>query len=209
MIDYSISFVAFMVMTSTCSFAQQNDATQAIRSWDFTFSGNLYLIPDDIYFNPVFTADLGHLHLETRYNYEDFRTGSVFGGYHFSTDGQFEFNATPMLGIVFGNTNGLAPGLLLDMYYRNFNLYAESEYMIDFATESNSFFYTWSEFTFAPDDWIWFGIAAQRTKLYQTKLDIQRGFTLGFSRSFLSVSGYLFNISHDDPYGVLTLDLSF
>ena len=80
MIDYSISFVAFMVMTSTCSFAQQNDATQAIRSWDFTFSGNLYLIPDDIYFNPVFTADLGHLHLETRYNYEDFRTGSVFGG---------------------------------------------------------------------------------------------------------------------------------
>lgn len=206
---YSLGFAAFLVMTFTCCFAQENDTTQATKSWDFSFSGNLYLIPDDIYFNPVFTADHGHLHLESRYNYEDFRTGSVFGGYNFSTDGQFEFNATPMLGIVFGNTNGLAPGLLLDMYYWNLNFYAESEYLIDFGAESSSFFYTWSEFTYAPTEWIWFGIAAQRTKLYQTKLDIQRGFTLGFSRSFLSFSGYLFNIDQDDPYGVLSLDLSF
>ena len=44
-----------------------------------------------------------------------------------------------------------------------------------------SFLYTWSEFALAPTDWSRFGLAVQRTKVYQTEFDIQRGFFAGFS----------------------------
>jgi hypothetical protein len=201
--------VTFLVFTSICCTAQVNDSVEATKEWEFTFATNVYLVPMVIYVNPVFTADYKHLHLEARYNYEDFETVSLFGGYHFRTGHAFELNATPMVGIVFGNTDGIAPGLQLDMYYWKLNFYSESEYLLDFADREASFIYTWSELTYSPAEWIWFGFAAQRTKLYQTELDIQRGFTLGFSKGILAVSGYVFNVDKDDPYGVLSIDLNF
>ena len=34
--------------------------------------------------NPALTVDLGALHLEARYQWEDWRTGSLWAGYNFS-----------------------------------------------------------------------------------------------------------------------------
>jgi hypothetical protein len=201
--------ILITVITAWCSCAKGNDTIPDINKWDFSLAGNIYLLPDDTYFNPVFSAGHNHLHLEARYNYEDLRTASVFGGYHFSTGVRVELNATPILGVVFGNTNGLAPGLLLDVYYRKINLHSESEYLIDFEENNDSFIYTWSELTIALKEWLWVGLAAQRTRLYQAKRDIQRGFTAGFSRDVISVGGYIFNIDQKDPYGVLTLEIQF
>ncbi len=44
-----------------------------------------------------------------------------------------------------------------------------------------SFFYSWSELSVSPVDWFRFGLVGQRTRAYQTDVDIQRGLLVGFS----------------------------
>lgn len=206
---YIIILFSSLTFSSSYCAGQGQDTLPVSKDWDFAFTGNLYVLPDQIYLNPVITADHNSLHLEARYNYEDLQTASFFGGYNFSAGKNIQFDATPMVGIVFGTTNGIAPGLILDMHYWKLNLYSESEYLIDFAKTEDSFAYTWSELTYAPVDWMWFGLAAQRTRLYRWDLDIQRGFTLGFSRDCISASGYIFNIDQEEPYGVLSVEFEF
>lgn len=71
-----------------------------------------YLVPHgQSYASPTFAADHGALHLEARYNYEALRTGSLWAGYNLSVGGKLVLDATPMIGGVFGNVNGVAPGL--------------------------------------------------------------------------------------------------
>ena len=55
-------------------------------------------------------ADHEWLHLETRYNYEDLRTGSIWFRHNFSVGKQLVLNLTPMVGGVSGRTSGIAPG---------------------------------------------------------------------------------------------------
>jgi len=186
-----------------------NDTIHRSNEWEFSLSNYLYLLADDVYSIPIFTADRKHLHLEGRYNYEDFRTGSVFCGYNFSMGKKFKFKATPVLGVVFGNTNGIAPGLILDMYYWKLNLYSESEYLFDFSGKESFFYYNWSELKISPVEWMQFGISVQRTKVYKTGLEIERGVVLGFTIKFLSVSGYYFNPGTEDKYGILAVALEF
>jgi hypothetical protein len=206
---YVIILFSSLAFSSNYCAGQSQDTLPVSKDWDFACTGNLYVLPDQVYLNPVITAHHYCLHLEARYNYEDFVTASLFGGYNFSTGKEIQFNATPVIGIVFGNTTGIAPGLILDLYYWRINLSTESEYLLDFAQKEDSFVYTWSELTYAPTEWIWFGLAAQRTRVYQTNLEIQRGFTLGFSRDYISASGYIFNIDQEDPYGVFSIEFEF
>ena len=81
------------------------------KAWSFSASATTYIVPDDQdYVQPTFTADRGWLHLEARYNYENLETGSVWIGYNFSGGEKLEWEFTPMLGGVFGDTTGIAPG---------------------------------------------------------------------------------------------------
>jgi len=42
-----------------------------------------------------------------------------------------------------------------------------------------SFFCNWSELSLSPVDWYRFGLVGQRTRAYQTDVDIQRGLLVG------------------------------
>jgi hypothetical protein len=60
--------------------------------WEFSLTLDGYLIEgQNGYAQPTFTADHKWLHLEARYNYENFRTGSVWGGYNFSWGKTWQF----------------------------------------------------------------------------------------------------------------------
>ena len=81
------------------------------RPWSFYASASTYILPDDPdYVQPAFTADRGWLHLEGRFNYEDRDTGSAWFGYNFSVGDTVTLEFTPMIGAVFGTTDGIAPG---------------------------------------------------------------------------------------------------
>jgi hypothetical protein len=179
------------------------------NSWEVTAALNLYVLPDNTYLNPVASADKNHLHLEARHNYEDLNTGSLFAGYNFHAGDSLELNVTPIIGGVFGNSNGVAPGFLFELNYHKISVSSEGEYFFSSDDKESNFFYSWSELLYSPADWIWFGIAGQRTRAYKTDLEIQRGITLGFGVENFAISGYLINIGWDDPFGLIAFEYHF
>ena len=179
-------------------------------AWSFSASAYTYLVPDSgNYVQPTFTADRGWLHLEARYNYESLDTGSAWLGYNFSGGDTLEWEFTPMIGGVFGDVTGIAPGYKGSLSWRKLEFYSEGEYVFDTSDSSSSFFYNWSEATLAPADWFRFGLVTQRTRAYQTEREIQRGALVGASYKRADVSAYYFNPDDDEPTFVLAVALSF
>lgn len=201
----TICFVIFIVGFSS-TYAQSDSSR-----WNFSADINFYLIPTDFFVLPVFRADKDWLHLEARYNYEDRETFSGWIGYNFmgGNDRNFEYTITPMAGGVVGLSNGIAPGLEMMLTYKNFELYSEAEYYFDFETSENNFLYNWTDLTYSPLDWLWVGISGQRTRLYKTDLDIQRGLLIGAGIKQFELTSYFFNIVSDYPFVLLTLSASF
>lgn len=180
------------------------------QQWSFAFAVAGYIIPHDrSYASPTFAADYKHLHLGARYNYEDKETGSLWAGYNFSAGEKLVFNFTPMFGGVFGTTTGVAPGYLASLAWKKFELSTEGEFVFDTRNGSGSFFYSWMEATYSPREWVRVGMVSQRTKAYQTTLDIQRGFLIGFSHKNVSFTTYVFNAGWTDPTTVLSLGFEF
>ena len=113
-----------------------------------------------------------------------------------------------MVGGVFGNTTGVAPGYLFTLSYKKLSLYSEGEFVFDTKHSDSNFFYSWNEFTYSPTDWLRFGLAAQRTRAYQTPLDVQRGFFAGVSYKRVDFTTYVFNAGWTDPTVVLAMTCS-
>jgi len=179
------------------------------KKWNFSADANFYFIPDDFFVLPVFKADKHKLHVEARYNYEDRETFSAWAGYNFMGGKKVEYTITPMLGGVVGLSNGIAPGLEFTITYKGFEWYAESEYLFEVESNENNFYYMWSDITYSPNDWLWFGISGQRTRLYQTDLDIQRGLLIGAELKKWQFTAYLYNLAFDDPFFLGTLSFGF
>jgi hypothetical protein len=183
---------------------------EAAKAWSFSASAYTYIIPDSReYVQPTLTADRGWLHLEARYNYEDLNTGSLWAGYNFSGGEKLAWEITPMLGGVFGNTSGVAPGYKGSLSWWKLELYSEGEYVFDTGDSSESFFYNWSELTIAPVDWLRFGLVTQRTRAYETDRAVQRGLLLGFSCKRVDLTGYLFNPDDSKPTFVVAVAVNF
>jgi hypothetical protein len=204
-----IKFFILLIILSSQLFAQDDPKKSEKYDWDFNASVYSYFIPEDFFLLPILTADQNEIHLEARYNYEDRNTFSGWIGYNFQTGSELEFKATPMIAAVVGKLNGVAPGLEIDLLYSNFELYSESEYVFNFEDGSENYFYVWSELTYSPIDWAWVGLVGQRTRAYQSELDIQRGILLGLSHSIFEATAYMFNIGTDDYYFMLSLAASF
>jgi hypothetical protein len=188
-----------------------NVAIEAVTNhWAFFASVYGYIVPESKdYGNPNFSADHGWLHLEARYNYEALDTASLWGGYNFSTGADLVFEVTPMVGGVFGDLTGIAPGFNLSLSYKNFVLSSQSEYFIDTADSENNYAYTWSELTYSPWAWLRAGLVTQRTRAYKSELDIQRGFLVGVTYRKVDFTTYVFNLGWTDPTVVLAMGYSF
>jgi hypothetical protein len=185
-------------------------ASPASPTWSFSAAVYTYLVPDDSnYAQPTFTADRDGLHLAARYNYEDLETGSVWVGYNFGGGAKLAWELTPLLGGVFGETTGIAPGYKGSVSWRKIELYSEGEYVFDSGTPSDSFFYNWSELTLAPVEWFRGGLVTQRTRVYHTDRDIQRGILLGMTYEKLDVTTYVFNPDDSKPTVVVAVTVSW
>ena len=188
----------------------QEPAAEDPPAWEFSISGATYFVPEDSnYLQPTFTADRDWLHLEARYNYEASDTASAWLGYNLSGGEDWAWELTPMIGGVFGDTSGIAPGYKGSLSWRKIEFYSEGELMFDTGESSDSFFYNWSELSLAPVESFRFGLVTQRTRAYQSERDLQRGLLAGFSFRKLSVAGYVFNPDDEKPTYVLSVALTF
>ena len=215
----SIRHVVLLVATALCGsflFAQSEAASPAAKSpapanpWEFDASISGYIVPHgQSYVSPTLTADHDTLHLEARYNYEAQKTGSLWIGYNFSAGKKLVLDATPMIGGVFGNVNAVAPGLEVTATYKKLQLFSANEYLFDTDTKAGNFFYTWTQLTYSPLKWFSFGYVVQRTRAYQTPLDIQRGLLIEFTHKKATFTTQIFNIGEADPTVALSLGYSF
>ena len=179
------------------------------RDWSFTASAYAYFLPDseDLGVGTLW-ADRGRLHLQVRYQYEARDTASAWIGAGCDGGSKVEWELAPMVGLVLGDLDGIAPGYKGSLRWKSLQLYSEGEYVFDFEGSDGSFFYNWSELTVSPADWVRLGIATQRTRAYASDRDLQRGLMAGFTFGALSATGYVLNPDHD-PTLVVSLGAEF
>ncbi len=169
----------------------------------------LYVLPEDSnYLQPTVTADRHRLHLEARFNYEARNTASVWAGVTFSGGDTLSWSFTPMVGGIFGDTHGVAPGYRGWITWRALEGSSEGEAVFDAGNTTGSFLYNWSELTLAPVNWLRVGLVAQRTRAYQADRVVQRGLLAGTSIRRLDVTAYLFNPDDSKPMFVLAFAVS-
>ena len=197
-----------MLVTSAADVSAQTAPSPP--AWTFDGSVNTYILQDEgNYAQPTMATDRGWVHLEARVNYEDLNTGSMWLGYNFSGGETVEWALTPMLGGVFGQTDGIAPGYKGSLSWRRLEFYSEGEYVVDAHDSADSFFYNWSELTVGPAEWFRVGLVTQRTHAYETERDIQRGLLVGITYKNLGVTTYVFNPDDSKPIVVLSVAFSF
>ena len=195
---------------TTGGIAPPGSAAAGANRWSFALALYGYLVPNEqSYFSPTFSADRKRLHLEARYNYEKQQTGSLWAGYNLSVDDVRVLEVTPMLGAVFGDTNGVAPGYEMSLTYKRLEISSQGEYVIDAKGLTGNFFYSWNELVYSPTDWFHGGLLAQRTRAYQTAVDVQRGVSVGFAYRKVDVTTYILNFGWADPTVVLVLGVKF
>ena len=171
------------------------DSRSTKPTWSYAATGMYYSLPDQSDFLlAVAMAERGPLHLEARYNYEALDAGSLYVGWKFSGGKSLTYDLTPIIGAVFGAKQGLAPGFEASVVYGITDFYTEAEYMYDTNANEDSFTYAWSELGFTPLEWLRFGLVGQRTRVYNSDRDIQRG---GFAQLItphkVTLGLYVFN----------------
>ncbi len=182
----------------------------ATAPWSYSVAASANFVPNGRSFiQPTVTADQSWLHLEARYNYEALETGSAWLGYNIRMGDKLSLVVTPMLGGVFGDLTGVAPGYELTLSYWKLELYSEGEFVFDKGDSSESFFYTWSQLTVAPAKWCQLGLVIQRTRAYESDRDVQRGFLVGFACRNWNVTASVFNPDENHPVVVVALQFTF
>lgn len=204
------ALLAALVLAVGASRLGAQDAPAPEKAWAFNASVYGYFPPEDAHYaQPTVMADRGALHLEARYNYEALRSGSAWVGWNLETGKELKLNATLLAGGVVGDLRGVAPGYELTLSWKAFQLYSEGEYVFDTTDSSGNFFYNWAQLGWSPWEWLSVGLVSQRTRVYHTGLDVQRGVFVGFSWKSLSLNVYVFNPGWETPTVVSSVAVSF
>jgi hypothetical protein len=211
-----LTVAAVLLGTMTCG-AQEGGLVTAPSStadatgWAYSATGMYYSFRNqDDFTLAVATADRGRLHLEARYNYEAIDSGSLFVGWKFSGGERLTWEVVPILGAVFGQKEGIAPGFEVSIGYGKVDFYTETEYVRDTEIRQDSFTYSWNELGFSPLEWLRFGLVGQRTMLYQSDRDIQRGFFAQVMYRKATLGLYVFNPDDSDSrFAVFSLGAEF
>jgi hypothetical protein len=200
------AFVAAVVLLTGCPAPAQTPPPDE-KAWSFSASAYTYIVPDDRnYVQPTLAADRGWLHLAARYNYEDLETGSVWLGYNFSGGENVAWAFTPMFAACIQLPVSPPADDLLSYWRLNSRARATS---IDARSTPDSFFYNWSELSISPVDWLRAGAVIQRTRVYKTDRDVQRGLLVGVTYKIVDFTTYVFNPDDSKPIVVLGVTVTF
>ena len=205
---YLFLLIAFFPLRLIAQQAETDSTTT--KEWNFSAWAEMFIIPhDEDIFNPTFYARHKTLHLEGRYNYEDKNTASLWAGYRFKFGKQVKFVLVPMAAIVFGNTNGVAPGLEMEIMYKKFDFYSESEHVFDFSSKENNFFYMYSELAIRPIHGLRTGIMTQRTKLFKSDRELQRGIFAEYYFGRFRAGVFYFSPFASDQFWIASFSVDF
>lgn len=159
----------------------------------------------------VVTADHGPLHLEGRANYEAIHAQSAFVGWTFDWGGEaLKLDATPLVGGVTGAARGPIAGLEATVTAGKFDYYIEAEHVTELKEGVSSYNYAWTELGWHATDKLRVGIVAQRTRVYGTPRETQRGPLLQWSPwGKVTLAGYWMNPGESCQIVILSAAISF
>ena len=186
------------------------DAAAATPTWEFAITA----YPTDVrggenYTSAIASADRGSLRLEARYNYESIGARSAFVGWTFSGGDEFTWEVRPLLGGVWGTTQGFVPAMEASVAWKKIDFYVEAEYVRDSGEKTDSYFYAWSELGFQPVESLRVGVAAQRTRAYGGDRDLQRGPFAQVTWGPVTIGGFWFNPGSKDQVFVGSIGATF
>jgi len=165
---------------ASATYLDEGDTTTA-SPWDVHALGYGYVTQSNgSYAVPVVTAERNGLHVEARYNYEDFYTASFWVGAVLAWDGALHGFVTPMIGATFGRTTGISPGVEAGVQWDIFEFYTEGQYVFDLYASNKSFMYYWTELTATILPWLEVGAVSQRTRVIRTDEDLVAGAFVGY-----------------------------
>ena len=206
----AVLVAALLTASSAAGQTPAAAAGEEAAAWSFSVATYAYQVRDDRnYAQPTFTADRGWLHLEARYNYEDLHAGSLWIGHNFEGGDTLAWALTPMFGGIVGKSLAFAPAYKGSASWWWLGFSSEGEYVFDTADSSENFFYNWSELTLSPAEWWRVGLVTQRTRVYDTDRDIQRGVLLGFAYKDFDSAIYLLNPDDSRPVVVVSVTVAF
>jgi hypothetical protein len=178
--------------------------------WQYSVSVSYYDVPNSQdFWNPIVTVDHGRLHLEARYNYVGYDTFSLWAGANFSAGTKWRFDATVLFGIVGGSVEGVAPGYELSLSRAWFSWTSQGDYLFDTEDDDGNFFYNWMEATGSPATWCRLGVALQRTKMYETNDDVQRGLVAAFTYKSFEFEVDALDPNREDETYIVSVTYSF
>jgi hypothetical protein len=114
-----------------------------------------------------------------------------------------------MFGGLVGRTDAIVPALELDLTWGILEFYGEAEYLIDAHDRSDNLFYTWSEISIWPMEWLRGGMVTQRVRVRDTDREVQRGIFAGVAFSRLNGTFYVFKPGSSERYALLSLGVTF
>ena len=185
-----------IALALTHSVKSQDSSAKTSAFHDLFLSGYVNFLNDgSTYGMGISGGYYKNIYAEARYNYEDLQTFSLFAGYAFSNDEhQVKWEIIPMVGIAVGQTNAILPAMEASAGYKKINFNSQLEYAVSLESKKSNYWYAWSELTYALASWLEPGIVIQRSKLYKTGRQIDRGLMLNSNcLPHTTASVYLFD----------------
>ena len=170
---------------------QHNTAAQSksgIENYNFFGSGQAY-----VWMPVLHHQGKNGVYTELRYNYEDLKTASVYLGKNFGKESKVSYSITPMVGWVFGNFNGGALAMNMDIEYKKIFISTQNQYTISKDDINNNFFFNWTELAILPKPWFYAGISTQQTKMHGAAFENEYGLLAGFVIKKITIPVYVFN----------------
>jgi hypothetical protein len=146
---------------------------------------------------------------EARYNYDELNTVSLYAGRTFRVNRGLSYSITPMIGGMTGDANGGSLALNTEFDFRRFNFSSQSQYSVNADSRLNNFFYSWSELSYQPLDWLFAGVSIQNTQVYRVATIHEPGLLLGFSFNEIEIPIYSFNLLDKNRYIMVGINWQF
>ncbi len=142
---------------------------------------------------------------EARYNYDENNTFSLLGGRSFQLDKNGFSSIVPMIGISFGDFEGITVAANYT-YERGFFFFnSQSQYTFSTNSTYQNFFFNWSEIGIQPKNWIFGGLSVQYIKEQSYKNRVDPGIVIGFNWKTVSFPMYVFKNPNNEYFCILGL----
>ena len=142
------------------------------------------------------------MYAELRYNYEDLKTFSFYGGKTYRGGTDLKHSITPLAGYCIGKFTGLSIAVNAEAEWKDFYVSTQTQFSRATKKDVANFFFSWSEAGYNVSPIFFAGLAIQYTR-QQGVNDTQPGLVAGLDFKNISIPFYLFSPFQPGRYLVL------